>query len=168
MKSVAQRLAWALEVCRRARMRPTPVREKILSFLAGRRIPVSLETVAQADGIQGFCNEATVYRTLMLLQELEITRPVSLPNKISYFVLNLPGENSHFLICRRCGQITDLPGADSVAVAEREVFTASGYAPLYHEVEFFGICPTCQKQPSPMLSAKLQSRSCSAKPSLLR
>ena len=168
MKDAAQRLAWALDVCRQAEVRPTPIREKILVLLAASRFPASLEAVMQAESIRGHCNPTTAYRTLMLLKELEVIRQVGLPNKNSYFVLNLPGENSHFLICWRCGQITELPGADSVAVAEREVFTASGYAPLYHEVEFFGICPTCQKQPSPMLSAKLQSRSCSAKPSLLR
>jgi len=120
-------------------MRLTPVRERILGLLAARRVPVSLEALTQAEGIRGTCDSATIYRTLMLLRELEVIRQVSLPNKISYFVLNVPGESSHFLICRCCGQITQMPASESVAAMEREVSINLGYAKLYHELEFFGV-----------------------------
>ncbi|MCU0784318.1 MAG: transcriptional repressor [Verrucomicrobia bacterium] len=158
MKDAAHRLAWALEVCRRAQMRPTPIREKILAFLTASRIPVSLEALMQADGIRGRCNATTAYRTLMLFQGLEVIRQVSLPNKNSYFVLNLPGESNHFLICRCCGQLVELPAAESVALLEREVAAAQGYTKLHHELQFFGICPACQKHPPGVVCAKLQPR----------
>jgi Fur family transcriptional regulator, ferric uptake regulator len=158
MKNAAQRLAWAVEVCRRAQMRPTQIRQKMLAILAAQRVPMSLETVMQADSIRGCCNATTAYRTLMLFKELEVIRQVSLPNKISYFVLNTPDESSHFLICRRCGEITELPGVDTVAALEREVAATRGYARLYHELEFFGVCPVCQKQPAPVMCAKLPIR----------
>jgi Fur family ferric uptake transcriptional regulator len=139
-------------------MRLTPVRERILGFLAERRVPVSLEAVAQAEGIRGTCDCATVYRTLMLFSELKVIRQVSLPNKISYFVLNVPGESSHFLICRCCGEVTELPSAESVAQLECEVAAVQGYAKLYHELEFFGVCPACQKHPPGVVCAKVQPR----------
>ena len=139
-------------------MRPTPIREKILAFLAARRVPVSLEAVMQADGIRDSCNATTTYRTLMLFKDLEVIRQVGLPNKISCFVLNVPGESSHFLICRCCGQITELPKVESVAQLEREVAATQGYARLYHELEFFGVCPACQKYPVGVLCAKVQPR----------
>jgi Fe2+ or Zn2+ uptake regulation protein len=158
MKDAEQRLAWALEVCREAKMRATPIRHKILALLATRRIPVSLETVLQADGINSCCDETTAYRALMLFNELEVIRQVSLPNKISYFVLNMPGESCHFLICRCCGQITELPPMESAAILEREVAATHGYARLHHELELFGICPACQKHPAGVVCAKVQSR----------
>ena len=145
MKNPEQRLAWALQVCLQAEMRLTPIREKILSFLAAQRVPVSLEAVTQANGIQGSCDAATAYRTLMLLRELEVIRQVSLPNKISYFVLNVPGESSHFLVCRCCGGVSELPATEAVAALEQAVATTQGYSRLYHELVFFGICPACQQ-----------------------
>lgn len=158
MKDAEQRKSWALQVCLQAKMRLTPTREKILAFLAAQRVPVSLEAVTQADGIRGSCDAATAYRTLMLFRALEVIRQVSLPNKISYFVLNVPGKSSHFLICRCCGAITELPASESVVALEREVATTQGYAKLYHEVEFFGVCPACQKHPPGVVCAKLQPR----------
>lgn len=139
-------------------MRLTPIREKILAFLAAQCVPVSLETVIQADSIRGSCDAATVYRTLMLLCELEVIRQVGLPNKISYFVLNPPGESSHLLVCRCCGAISELPASQSMAALEQEVTAVQGYTRLYHELVFFGICPACQKHPPGVVCAKVQPR----------
>jgi len=158
MKNAEQRLSWALQVCLQAKMRLTPVREKILTLLAAQRAPMSLEAVTQADGIRGSCDAATAYRTLMLFRELEVIRQVSLPNKISYFVLNVPGESSHFLICRCCGEISELPPSATVAGLESEVAATQGYARIYHELVLLGICPACQKHPPGVVCAKVQPR----------
>lgn len=158
MNDPDQRLAWALQNCLQAKMRLTSTRGKILAFLAAQCAPVSLEAVMEAEGIRGSCDAATAYRTLMLLRELEVIRQVSLPNKISYFVLNLPGESSHFLVCRCCGGMSELPTPESVTALEREVAATQGYARLYHELMVFGICPECQKHPPGMHCAKIQPR----------
>lgn len=158
MKTAEQRKSWALQVCLQAKMRLTPIREKIITFLATQFLPVSLEALIQAEGIEGACDAATAYRTLMLLRELEVIRQVSLPNKISYFVLNIPGESSHFLVCRCCGAISELPPSESVSAVEREIAATQGYARLYHEAVFFGICPACQKHPPGVVCAKVQPR----------
>jgi len=158
MKTAEQRKSWALQVCLQAKMRLTPIRERILAFLAAQHLPVSLEAVTQAEGIQDACDAATAYRTLMLLRELEVIRQVSLPNKISYFVLNIPGESTHFLVCRCCGAISELPPSESVAAVEREIAATQGYSRLYHEAVFLGICPACQKHPPGVVCAKVQPR----------
>jgi Fur family ferric uptake transcriptional regulator len=141
-------------------MRLTPVREKILAFLATQRVPVSLNTLMQAEELSGVCNATTAYRTLMLLREVEVLRQVGLPDRVSFFVLNVPGENNHFLICRQCGAITELPAGSHCEHMEHEVTAAHGYKQLYHELQFFGICPACQKQPSRVISAKLPVVAC--------
>lgn len=139
-------------------MRLTPIREKILGYLAAQRAPVSLEAVMEAKSIRGSCDAATAYRTLMLLRELEVIRQVSSPNKISYFVLNISGESSHFLVCRCCGGMSELPASESIAALEREVASTQGYSRLYHELMLFGICSECQKHPSDVVCAKIQPR----------
>jgi Fe2+ or Zn2+ uptake regulation protein len=158
MRTAEQRKSWALQVCLQAKMRLTPIRETIITFLATQHLPVSLEAVTQAEGIRGSCDAATVYRTLMLLRELEVTRQVSLPNKISYFVLNIPGESTHFLVCRCCGAISELPPSESVSAIENEIAATQGYSRLYHEAVFFGLCPSCQKHPPGVVCAKVQPR----------
>ena len=136
-------------------MRLTPAREKILKLLALQRVPVSLHTLMQADELCGVCNATTAYRTLMLLREVEVLRQVGLPDKVSFFVLNVPGENNHFLICRQCGAITELPAESHCEHMEHDVAAAHGYTQLYHELQFFGICLACQRQPARVISAKL-------------
>jgi len=158
MKDSTKRLAWALQTCRQLQMRLTPVREKILGFLATKRVPVSLNTLMQAEELRGVCDATTAYRTLMLLREVEVIRQVSLPNKISYFVLNIPGESRHFLICRCCGAISELPALATIAAVEQEITATQGYGRLHHELVFFGICPACQKHAPGVLCAKLQPR----------
>lgn len=154
----AQRLAWALDVCRKLNMRLTPGRRIILSVLADHRVPVSLETVMHAGGVRQICDPTTAYRTLMLFREAELVRQVALPAKVRFFVLNVPGESIHFLICRLCGAMTELSPGDHCEGMESTVAAHHGYAQLYHELQFFGICPSCQKQPPRMLSAKLPVR----------
>lgn len=158
MKDAEQRKAWALQICLQAKMRLTPIREKILAYLAAQRVPASLEAVIQAQGIRGSCDVATAYRTLMLFRQLEVIRQVSLPNKISYFVLNVPSESSHFLVCRCCGAIGELPESETITTLEQDIASVQGYSRLYHELVFFGICPTCQKHAPGVVCAKVQPR----------
>ncbi len=120
-------------------MRMTPIREKIIAFLAAQRLPVSLESVMQTPDIAGTCDVATAYRTLMLLRELEVIRPISLPHKVSYFVLNIPRESSHYLVCRCCGAVRELPVSTTFAALEQEVARAQDFTRLNHELMVFGI-----------------------------
>src|SRR5437870_10990602 len=116
----AERLAWATHCCEKAQVRMTPARERILEYLAKHRGPLNLDTIAQADGIKGHCDATTVYRTLMLMKELEIVRQVSVRHKVRYFVLNMPGETFAYLICRSCGSVSQLPAWKPVLELERQ------------------------------------------------
>lgn len=157
-KDSSQRLTWALEVCAAHQMRLTPVRATILQHLAASQAPLSLDDLAQGEKVRGTCDVATVYRTLMVLRELEVIRQVSLPNKISYYVLNIPGESSHFLVCGCCGELKVLPSAACEHTLEHEVAADHGYARLRHESLFVGLCPACQKHPADVVCAKVQPR----------
>jgi Fe2+ or Zn2+ uptake regulation protein len=158
MKDANQRLAWALEACAAHQMRLTPVRATILRQLADRQAPLSLEDLAQGENVRGACDAATVYRTLMVLRELEVIRQVSLPNKISYYVLNIPGESTHYLVCGCCGELKVLLSSACEHTLEHEVAAEHGYARLRHESLFVGTCPACQKHSADVVCAKVQPR----------
>jgi Fe2+ or Zn2+ uptake regulation protein len=144
MKTVKERYEWAVLFCRKARMRVTPIREAILSFLAQRRVPVSLEMVSQADGVRGKCDATTVYRTLMMFNEAEIVRLVGTPRKASYFVMNAPGDSAHFLICRRCGHFTELALPDPMSDEIGRIASTRGFSPTPQDCEVHGLCENCQ------------------------
>ena len=144
MKNVEQRLLLATASCRNAQMRLTPVREAILSFLAQRRVPATLEMISRADGVRGKCDATTVYRTLMMFKEAEIIRSVGTPRKASYFMLNVPGDNAHFLICRRCGCITELSLPRSTSAEIERIASAQGFSPTPQDCEIHGLCANCQ------------------------
>ncbi|MFO1487395.1 MAG: transcriptional repressor [Verrucomicrobiota bacterium] len=156
MKTAAERESWALQVCQAAQMRVTPLRAKVISLLAEQRVPVSLESLTQADRLGEVCNTTTVYRTLMLLQGLAVLRQVSLPDKAAYFVLNIPGESSHFLVCQCCGTFCELPVPEPFAAYEAEIAATKHYTRLRHDLIYYGICPACQQHPPGVVCAKLQ------------
>jgi Fur family ferric uptake transcriptional regulator len=143
------RLEWALGRCAAAGLRLTPVRRRLLAALARRRTPMTLGMAAQLNGVRNRCAATTVYRTLMLFARMELVRQIRLPNKFSYFVLNAPDGRLDYLICRRCGAVTELPPVAALLALEQEMQHARGYIGVYHELEVYGICPACQAAAGP-------------------
>jgi Fur family ferric uptake transcriptional regulator len=138
------RLEWALGRCAAVGLRLTPVRRRLLAALARRRTPMTLGMVAQVDGLRSRCAATTVYRTLMLFVRMELVRQIRLPTRFSYFVLNAPDGRLDYLICRRCGRLTELPPVAALLALEQEIRHARGYTGVYHELEVYGVCPACQ------------------------
>jgi Fe2+ or Zn2+ uptake regulation protein len=143
VSTVDQRMAWALAACRTAQMRLTPLRRAMLLFLASQRTPVSLEALAQADGVRGRCDATTVYRTQMLFKAADIVRQVGTPAKVSLFLLNVSDESSQFLICRRCGCIKELALPPGTIQSMREAAANHGFSSPAQDYEIFGLCSAC-------------------------
>ena len=144
MKTTHENIIWAISVCSVAQMRVTPVRRAILEFLASSRVPVTLETISASQGVSGHCDMTTVYRTLMLFKEADIVRLVGSSRRESFFCLNVPGRNNHFLICRECGQTSVLRLPDRTAGEIAAAAAASGFSPTTQDYEVHGLCNHCQ------------------------
>jgi len=158
MKTREERLAWALETCRRMQWRMTPVRRAILSFLADRRTPGTLEVIAGAEGVHNCCDATTVYRTLMMFKEAELVRLVGTARKNSCFLLNLPGESGSFLICRSCGEIVELKLPPDLAERISLISIGHGFVPTRQDYEVHGLCQKCQTRlQNKVIPAKLSS-----------
>lgn len=143
--TIASRYDWAVEQLRRANARLTPVREKVLAFLARRAVPATLHEINASDELARHFDDATVYRTLVLLAELDIVRQFQLRDRATCFVLNMPNECFGFLVCRCCGTITPLPPDKVFRALERQVAALHRYTKLTHELELYGVCPACQQ-----------------------
>lgn len=131
----------ALERCREKGMRRTRALEHILENLIGAETPLTFQELAALMGEQ--CDRATVYRLLVRLEEKGVIRRLGFHQRSSHYTMRFPDQHDDYLICTECGSIDTLDLGCPVEAMEKEVSQRSGYRRLYHELEFFGVCPGC-------------------------
>ncbi len=84
----------------------------------------------------------TVYRTLDLLCDLGLIRPVFLGTGAAHYVL-LDGGSHHHLICNQCQRVIDFDrcGASDLAQALGRQFN---FRVQSHLLEVYGLCEACR------------------------
>ena len=87
---------------------------------------------------------ATVYKTLDLLKELGEVLEIGLRDD-SHYDGNKPYPHPH-LICMKCQKIMDGELELAVKNIVQEVEQNFGFQILKHQLDFYGLCPDCQKQ----------------------
>lgn len=86
---------------------------------------------------------ATVYRHLRQLQQWGLVRCRHLPSGEALFA---PTErDDHHLTCVDCGRTRAL-GHCPVHALELPTSALDGFLPLFHTLEFFGLCADCQRR----------------------
>ena len=105
--------------------------------LSGQELHERLKQASQRLGL------ATVYRNLRLLQRSGLVRCRKLPNGESVYA---PLErDDHHLTCVDCGGTRRLPHCP-VHDLELPRGELDGFLPLFHTLEFYGLCPACQQR----------------------
>jgi Fur family ferric uptake transcriptional regulator len=127
---------------KQARMRITKPRLAIIESLEKHEGPISIERIHQHMGAE-VCDLVTVYRCLSAFENLGMVRRSYLHNGTCLYELTLGTPRHYHIICKSCGQ-TDRVNYFPVEGLER-MLTDRGYAQVSHVVEFFGVCPACQK-----------------------
>ena len=89
---------------------------------------------------------ATVYRTLQLLEELNIVYKVNFDDGCSRYELNLDSEDHqhHHLICTKCGVVQEVK-LDLLESLETQIEKEGNFRVVDHNVKFFGYCKDCEK-----------------------
>lgn len=89
---------------------------------------------------------ATVYRTLQLLEELDIVYKVNFDDGCSRYELNLDSgdHQHHHLICLECGKVKEVK-LDLLENLEAEIGKEGEFRVVDHNVKFFGYCKDCEK-----------------------
>lgn len=123
--------------------RLTNSRHKIVQALLGCGGHVTADGLLEVvHAIDKSVGRMTVYRTLELLSELGLIRPVYQGTGAAHYIL-LDGGHHHHLICSGCDAVIEFEecGLQEVGklLAERFNFVVEG-----HLVEFYGRCPNCQ------------------------
>lgn len=132
-----------IERCRATGLRRTKALEQLLVTLADAERPMTLSELSHSERLSDQCDKATVFRLLQRLAAIGIIRRLGLHERAAYFTLLIPGRHQDYLICTECGSIQSVQAPCPVHQLEREICEKTGYKNLYHELEFFGVCPAC-------------------------
>jgi len=125
-----------LERCREQGLRKTAALVGVLETLIEAERP-------EAKRLKGSCDQATVFRLLQRLTDKGVLRRLGLHERAAYFTLIVPGRHQDYLICTSCGSIDSVNAPCPVHALEEEIREKTGFTGLYHELEFFGVCPKC-------------------------
>lgn len=141
--SAQQLVATMLKRAREAGLRRTKALENVLSILVHAHQPLALADIAESPDLSSGADKATVYRVLVKLEELAFIRRLGFHDRSTYYTLLQTGHHDDYLICTQCGRIQRLDISCPVEALEKQIEQQSGFQKLYHELEFYGLCPAC-------------------------
>lgn len=145
MSHSTDRFEEMVEALRKRDHRMTPQRLAILRILAASNGHPSAEMIY--DEIKKdypFTSFATVYKTIALAKELGEVLELEFSNDSNRYDGKRPVPHPH-LICTECKKIID-PELDSINHMQKEIIKETGFRVTNHRLDFYGICPDCQKK----------------------
>lgn len=132
-----------VERLRSAGYKITPPRLAVLEVISqeGEHLNPN-EILDRAQALRPGLGRATVYRTLEVLTQLCIVRPIYVGESGPMYIRAEGGH--HHLVCSACGRIVDFDQcvAEGMAQELRERFD---FEITSHLLEFYGLCAACRK-----------------------
>ncbi|MDQ3248091.1 MAG: transcriptional repressor [Chloroflexota bacterium] len=98
------------------------------------------EILTQAQAIYPALGRATVYRTLELLTQLGIVRPIYVGEHGPTYIRAEGGH--HHLVCSNCGIVIDFDQCAAEQMTQ-ELSERFGFQIKSHLLEFYGLCERC-------------------------
>lgn len=88
--------------------------------------------------------QSTIYRTLLMLEKMQIIRKMDLNDGFTRYELYDHDEEHahHHLICSKCGSVIDIKG-DLLNDLEQQIYQSYGFKVKDHILKFFGECSNC-------------------------
>lgn len=132
-----------VEALRQRGMRVTPQRAIIFEAIENLEGHITAEEIFQAvQKINPYISLATVYRTLELLQELNLINQTNFGRSQTYFALKDHGPHHH-LVCIECGKIEEFEDElfEPVRATLKEQF---GFQAHTDHMSIFGLCKKCR------------------------
>ncbi len=88
---------------------------------------------------------ATVYRTLQMLDELEVVSSLNLEDGCVRYELYCDdgSHHHHHLICSNCGAVIEVEG-DLLDQLEAKIEREYNFKIVDHKLKFYGLCSECQ------------------------
>ena len=87
---------------------------------------------------------ATIYKTVTLLKKMGEVMEIGFVDGSNRYDGTRPYPHPH-LICMKCKTILD-PDIPTLSKLPKDLAQRTGYQIVNHRLDFFGICPRCQKK----------------------
>lgn len=129
---------------RNVALKVTPARLGVLSVLEKADMPLDVSSVInflKKQKIQ--VDKVTVFRIMNVLTDKGLITPIQLGEGKFRYEYTAKADHHHF-ICERCGTIEDISDC-KIDILEKEITKKKGLLIKRHSLEFFGLCPSCQK-----------------------
>lgn len=141
----AQRLERMLDRLKDQGLRITPQRLEILRILSESVGHPSVEGIhAKVRAKFPTTSLATTYKTVALLKDLDEVLELGFADGSNRYDGNKPYPHPH-VICTVCRKIMD-PDLSMLRDMTEEVARETGFRITTHRLDFFGLCPDCQKK----------------------
>lgn len=142
---VEERLARMLAKIKGPEFRLTPQRLAILKILASSDAHPSVDDIYREIRVKfPTTSLATVYKTISMLKGHSEVLELGFPDGSNRYDGKKPFPHPH-AICTRCKKIQD-PEIATVDELSEEMRQKTGFTISSHRLDFFGICPDCQRK----------------------
>jgi len=122
--------------------RLTPARQIIIETLVNSGGHITADDLAlQVHAAAPHVGRMTVYRTLDLLTELGLTRPIFQGTGAAHYILMAEG-NHHHLICTRCHKVIEFDNCTADELMQH-LAAQFNFSIQSHLLEIHGICQSC-------------------------
>lgn len=125
-------------------LRLTKPRQVVMSILEETGRPLSPQVIHQRSlQTEEDISLVSVYRTLDLLNELNLVCRVHGQDDCHGYVLSSPGHHHH-LVCRNCRKTVEFTGTSDMETFIETIRGKTGFQIDGHLLQLFGLCPDCQ------------------------
>lgn len=91
-------------------------------------------------------DRATIYRTIELFEKLGIVNRLNVGWKYKVELSDVFSDHHHHMHCNKCGAIITLPGNTMLETMISTLASKGGFSPSSHQLEVYGLCPSCSGQ----------------------
>jgi Fur family ferric uptake transcriptional regulator len=130
---------------RRRSRKVTVPRQAVLRLLEERRSPLTIKEI-QAGIKSVSCDLATIYRSVHLLEEMGLVKRFDFGDGTARYEYLQDGDDGHHhhLICTSCAAVVEIEDCFPPDLQNR-IAEKNGFKVVTHRLEFFGVCPGCQR-----------------------
>ena len=130
---------------RRQSRKITGPRAAILDILRRHPHPLTNREIF-SDLPAGRCDLATVYRAMHLLEGMGMVKRFDFGDGTARFELVGKHDDGHHhhLVCTKCSEVVEIEECFPRHI-EKQIAARNGFKAVTHKLEFFGICPECQR-----------------------
>lgn len=89
--------------------------------------------------------QATVFRTLHLLNEAGIAQEVKIDTRITRYEPQISDKHHDHLQCLRCGQVFEFED-ERIEALQNEIAARYGVKLVSHRLDLYGVCSSCQEE----------------------